>query len=79
MTTPDLAAAVDFEIAEMLAEHAGSDEPFDWFGMAAATEAVLARDPTAANFDPADPDLWRAVAVELRRRGMRAKSGGGAS
>jgi len=62
---------VAFEVEEILSEHSGAMAPFDFFGTASSIERSLARDPTAANFDPPEAEHWRAVAGELRRRGMR--------
>lgn len=60
----DEQAQVEAEVAEMILEHQGSSEPFDFLAMAEATERAI----EGGDLDPHDPEYWRAVVAELRRR-----------
>jgi hypothetical protein len=63
MSDPFLASALDAEIAYM-ADSFGDD----YEQLAKMIEMSLVKDPAAAGLDPPDPDYWRAVIAELRRR-----------
>lgn len=67
--TAERAAAARAEVEEMLLEHQGSDESFDFLAAADRIQADLKKDPNALGFDPDDPDHWWAVIRELRLRG----------
>jgi hypothetical protein len=57
-------AQVEAEVTEIIAEHQGSGETFDVLAMANATERAI----EGGSLDFHDPEYWRAVVAELRRR-----------
>jgi hypothetical protein len=64
----DNGAAVQIEVNALVEEFGEPGAPFDYNRCADDLEREIARHLTAQHLGPPDPEFWRAVVAELRRR-----------
>jgi hypothetical protein len=60
--------AVQIEVDSLLEEFSEPGAPFDYNRCADDMEREIARHLTEQHLDPPEPEFWRAVVAELRRR-----------